>query len=228
MGGDRAARGGAVGGADDHLAADRHGAGGVGPVAGHGLVPERLAGLDVQGDQMLAVRGQEQLVAFQRDHALELDPLAGRGRVAPEHVAVGRVERHHAFIRRLDEEDAVMLERGVLHGSGPQRPAPGQPQILHIGPVHLLQWRKAPAVVGPSPHQPVRRRRVGQQGVADGGKLRKRSVFLGDQPRHHLVGLGREHALAPLGRGGARHSERAQKQRGRGRTDVEPGEHGHR
>ena len=177
--GDEAATGlgiAATGHALDHLAVDDEGTAGIAPAlipVGRGMVPDHLAGLGVERDDMGVGRGGDEIALIDRHVAggevLRVGDQPGReiALVFPDQVAGRRIERLDLVAEIEDVEHAVMDDGRRLGGAAGERPAPRDLEIFHIGFVDLLQRAVAVAVIGAPPHQPVRRRRIAQHRIGD-------------------------------------------------------------
>src|SRR6185436_5511232 len=126
------------------------------PKVADGRVPDDLARRDVERDDM-HVRGAEiEPVAVQCDAALVKRRRAAleRVRVLPEQIAGARVERLHDVAVRFHEDRAVAHDRNAFRRACRQRPAPREPQVLHVARVDLLQRAEALRVVAAPPAEP--------------------------------------------------------------------------
>ena len=174
-----------------------------GPVAG-GVVPDDLAGLGVEREQVCVGGGDDQVALIDRHVAVGEIAAVGqhlgrqRALVFPDQVAGGAVERLHLVGIVEDVDDAVVRDRGHLGGTIGHRPGPGHLQVLHIVLVDLLERAVAVAVIGAPPHQPIAVRRIEQHLVGDGRQVPGR---IGD------LRLLRQHS-------GAREQQKGQSQAG--------------
>ena len=145
---------------------------------GDRLVPDRLAGLGIDRDQMAVDRSHEQRVAEDREPAVDAAAADARQRrdprrVDPEHASGGGIERHDVVRRQHRVHDAVDDERRrfeFLVGLG--RPArlehPLQLQVLHVRRRDLRERAVAVAGQVPGVRQPVLRFLIGAENAVEG------------------------------------------------------------
>ena len=133
------------------------------------VVPDHLAGLGVQRDDMRIGGRDDQLVVDHRHVALGgvVAVLARNfdrdvALVFPQQLAVGGIERLHLVEPVVEEKHAVVDQRRRFRGARRHRPAPGYRQVLDVVGVDLFQRAIAPGIVGTAPHQPVVVRRIKQ------------------------------------------------------------------
>ena len=148
-------------------------------VVGLDRLPHLLAGPRVERDEIHVGRGEEQLVAVERQRAGGAGPRVFRQPVAvdPDDVAGRRVERLNDVPRVGEEHDAVVHQRGRLVVPLPDRDRPGEVQLADVVARNLVESAVAVAVAGPAPAQPVAGRRVGEHLVGDRAQI----------VRHHQV-----------------------------------------
>ena len=99
------------------------------------FVPDDVARPGVEGDDVCVGRAGIDLIAVDRDRALDADGRAHRqsSRVLPDQIAARGVDGLHFVAIRVDEQDAVVEERCAFIGSVRQRPAPGGSQLGDVG-----------------------------------------------------------------------------------------------
>ena len=121
-------------------------------------VPDQLAGLGVERDEVGVAGRDDQLVVVDRlvARAARVHLVGKLVLVFPDQLARRAVESLDQLGRVLDVDDPVMDERCLL-GPPPRRhaPCPCELQLAHVVLVDLVERAVAPAVVGPPPHQPV-------------------------------------------------------------------------
>ena len=179
-----------------HLAVGDDGArglvGGMHPVVEDLGLPHQLAGLRVEGeDVVVAARVDDQLapdrdvavgVGEAADHVLGevVGPVAA---VFPDQVAGHRVEGLDDVARVRHVHHPVVDHRGPLLQPRPQGPRPHHADVAHVAAVDLVEGAVAQGVEGAPPHQPVVGVRVLQHGVGDGNEVvRGLGVDGGRQP----------------------------------------------
>jgi hypothetical protein len=117
----------------------------------------RIGGCD---DQIVA---EDSHVAFGKRIAAVGHEVGGKvALIFPEQVTADRIERLHLVGVIEDEQHAIVNDRGDLCRAGGQRPRPCDLEALDITLVDTIERAVAPCVVGPPPHQPVRRRRIAE------------------------------------------------------------------
>ena len=139
-----------------------------GPV-GSGLIPSDLAGVDVEGDEV-RVRGGDDEVAVDDRHAALGERIAALGDqdgrqvtlVLPQQIAIGGVQGLYLVAIVEDKQHAIMDDGCDFRRPVGQGPGPRNLHSTDVGLLDLFQGTVAPAVVGASPHQPVRWRWVAE------------------------------------------------------------------
>ena len=121
-------------------------------------VPARLAGPGIEPDDVRVdgVQDDQVLVDGEAAHLRRASPpLVHLAAVLPQEVAGAGVEGldHVAGVR--DIHDAVVHERRRLRHPGLEAPGPGEPELVHVAPVDLVEGAVAPAIEGAPPAQPV-------------------------------------------------------------------------
>ena len=142
------------------------------PVVGHHVIPDHLAGPRVQGDDVGVVGIEEDLVVVDGDGPrARAERIVGRPlealAVLPDEVAGDRVEGLHDVERARQVHDPAVDDRRGLRQSGGHRPRPGQPELVNVVAVDLIERAVAPAVQRPAPVDPVGRVGVGEHRVGD-------------------------------------------------------------
>ena len=140
-------------------------------------VPDHLAGLRVQREDVVVHAGVDDQLAVDGDVPVGLDQtpdhvftqvvraVAG---VLPDQVAGHRVYRLNDVARVRHEQHAVPDQRRPLLAARCERTRPDHPKVGHVVAVHLVERAVAPAVERSAPHQPLVGARVLQLGVGDG------------------------------------------------------------
>ena len=155
---------------------------GMGPVVEDAGLPDQLAGLRVEGEDVLVDAGVDDEVVVDGEvpvgradagHDALARVVGEVAAVLPEQVPRGGVDGLDDVARVRHVEDAVVDERrALLAAAGAERPRPHHPQVADVVPVDLVEGAVAPAVEGAAPHEPVVRRRRLQHLVGDGNELR--------------------------------------------------------
>ena len=132
-------------------------------------VPDHLAGLRVQREDVVVHAGVDDQLAVDRDVPVGVDQGADHviaeivraiPPVLPDQVAGHRVDGLDDVARVGHEQHAVADQRGPLLAARRERPRPDQPEIADVVAVDLVERAVAPAVQRPAPHQPLVRTRV--------------------------------------------------------------------
>ena len=140
-------------------------------------VPNHLARLRVQGDEVVVHAGMEDQLAVDGDVAVGVDQAADHvvaqvvrpvAAVLPDQVAGHRVDGLDGVLRVRHEHHAVADQRRpLLAAVGRQGAAPDQPEAPDVVAVDLIERAVAPAVERAAPHQPLVGARVQQLRVGD-------------------------------------------------------------
>ena len=139
-------------------------------------VPDHLAGLRVQREDVVVHAGVDDELVVDGDVAVGVDERADHvvGQVVravppvlPDEIAGHRVQRLDDVARIGHEQHAVADQRRPLLAARRQRPRPHQPQVADVVSIDLVQRAVPPAVQRPPPHQPLVGARVRQLRVGD-------------------------------------------------------------
>ena len=144
-------------------------------------LPDLLAGLRVERDEMRVQRAEDHAVLVERDPAVvgnqadeRADVVGNLALVPPERHTGDGVHRVHAIERqrgRRREHHAVVHDRRrLLVAEGAAREDPLRHQLLDVARIDLVERAEAPAAVGAVVHEPLRgrRRRRGEREEEDG------------------------------------------------------------
>jgi len=123
-------------------------------------IPEHLAGLGVECDQMVVGGGEIKLVLPQADAAagrMQLEQIVGKlPLVAPILVARLCVQRDHLPHRRCNEHHAIVDDRRRLVSlDDAGRECPHRGQVLDVRGVDLVERAIAVSIIGPAIQHPV-------------------------------------------------------------------------
>ena len=164
-------------------------------VVGNLLVPNQLAGLGIDREQMGVAGRDDNVVAVDRlgTHPADSRIIRQLVFILPDQLAVGRVECLDCVVGVLDVHDPVMDHRSLLCPP-PRRQAPGpsQPEIADVVLVDLVERAVTPAVVSAPPHQPVAIGRVEQHLVGDRRNAVNRVVLGHSKTYRRAIGHGRK------------------------------------